>query len=160
MRTLVIAFVFGMVGIVSATLSAINYKCIILWHANGLQTSIELYKEPRINFDQKSVIIHSPVLELIFPKEDILKYTFENRGDETSIEKVRINKLKVQVTDTQVTIIGDINKQDVFVYDISGRKCPVTVYRKDDSLQFSLVSFSAGLYILAIGDQSFKFSKL
>ncbi len=53
---------------------------LVLWHANGTQTRIELYKQPRVTFGDGTVDILSPVLNQSYPAADVLKFTYEGNG--------------------------------------------------------------------------------
>lgn len=151
---------FYLLGLVTLPIYASEYKCLVLWHANGSQTVIGLYKEPRLTFDAKSIIVYSPVLEMTFPKSEILKYTFEDKAAETAIEMIRKDQLEFLVTSTQIIVKGPVSNAKVFLFNISGKIIPVSVNHVGEGIQISLSSIAKGIYVLSVGDQSIKFSKL
>lgn len=157
-----VLFIILLEGIFSFTVAtfASTYKCLVLHHADGTQTAIGLYKEPRITFDAKSFIIHSPVLEMTFPKSEILRYTFEERGGDTAVETIREDRLEFQETSTLIIVKGLVDNAPVSLFDMSGRIIPVPVDYKGKEFQIPLSSIAKGVYVLSVGDQSFKFSKL
>lgn len=147
-------------GIVIFPVRALDYKCLVLWHTNGSQTAIGLYKEPRLTFNAKSLIIHSPVLEMTFLKSEILKYTFENKENGTAVEMMRGNRLEFQITSSSIIVKGTMKNVPVFLYDMSGKAVPVTVYHEGEGFQIPLSFITKGVYVLSVDNQSFKFSKL
>lgn len=160
MKITIIFSLLCLFGIVIFPVHASDYKCLVLWHANGSQTAVGLYKEPRLTFDAKSLIIHSPVLEMTFPKSEILKYTFEDKEEGTAVGTVREDRLDFQVTSSSVIVKGGIKNAPVSLYDMSGKVVPITVYPEGEGFQIPLSSVAKGVYILSVGSQTFKFSKL
>lgn len=160
MRTLLFFILWEGICSLMALTGASAYKCLVLQHADGTQTVIGLYKEPRITFDANSFIIHSPVLDMTFPKENVVKYTFEDRGGDTANETVPPNMLHIEVSALEIHISGYKEKSPVSLYDITGKKLPVVMKGSESFLTISLSSLASGIYIVKIGDQSFKFSKL
>lgn len=160
MRTLLFVILWELICSLMALTGASAYKCLVLQHADGTQTVVGLYKEPRITFDATSFIIHSPVLDVTFPKKNVVKYTFEDRGGDTANETVQPNTLHIEVSALEIRIAGYKEKAPVSLYDISGKKLPVEMKRDEGFLTISLSSLVSGIYIVKIGDQSFKFSKL
>lgn len=144
----------------SASVNADSYKCLFLWHQNGTKTVVALYKEPRLLFDGETMRIQSPVLELSFPKKDILKYTFGKEEVGTSVESILKENDNVYIDGQKVIISGKISISAVALYDLSGRKIPVAVQKTGNGLQISLTSLPQNIYILKAGDKSIKFSKL
>lgn len=151
---------FYLLGFVTLPTHASEYKCLILWHVNGTQTVIGLYKEPRLTFDAKSLIVYSPVLEMTFPKSEILKYTFEDKGVGTAMETIKKERLEFLITSTQIIVKGPVNNAKVSLFNISGKAISVPVDYESEGIRIPLSSIAKGMYVLSVGDQSIKFSKL
>lgn len=160
MRTLLFIILLELISSLLSITYASAYKCLVLQHVDGTQTVIGLYKEPCITFNATSLIIHSPVLDMSFPKENVVKYTFEDRGGDTSNETIRKDALRIEVSASEIRISGYREKSPVCLFDISGKKLPVKINEGEGFLNVSLFSLASGIYILKVGDRSFKFSKL
>ena len=51
-------------------------QTLVLHHANGTTTDVELYNMPLIQFDGDKVTITSTVLDMEYQKEDVLRFTY------------------------------------------------------------------------------------
>ena len=78
MRKLLI-FTFTMLLSVVHT-AAQNNATLVLWHADGTTTDVELYLKPRVEFTGEKVLITSTVLNMEYPKDDIIRFTYKGQG--------------------------------------------------------------------------------
>ena len=55
-------------------------QVLVLHHPGGTTTDVELYTQPRIEFKGDRVVITSPVLDMEYAAEDILRFTYKGKG--------------------------------------------------------------------------------
>ena len=133
--------------------SAQDNVSLVLWHADGTTTDVELYLKPRVEFAGDKVRITSTVLNMEYPKTDILRFTYKGEG--TGITAPR--------TDADYSKEGDrlvfhgINAADkVAVYTANGVRVPVQL-TSFDGFSLPLSSIPSGVYILSVNGRTSKF---
>ena len=71
-RTVFLLFVLASVGI-----NGLQAQTLVLHHADGTTTDVELYTQPRVEFQNDRVLITSPVLSMDYAKADVLRFTYK-----------------------------------------------------------------------------------
>ena len=64
--------------------SAQNNATLVLHHADGTTTDVALYLKPRVVFDGDLVRITSTVLDMEYPKSNILRFSYTGKGSSIS----------------------------------------------------------------------------
>ena len=131
-------------------------QTLVLHHANGTTTDVELYNMPLIQFDGDKVTITSTVLDMEYPKADILRFTY--RGSADAIKAVKA-EADYSIKDGQLVFHGISQSADVAVYNASGVRVPARLLRHDDNVSLSLASIPAGVYVLSVNGKTSKFTK-
>ena len=151
-RRLFFTFLALMLG-----LSGVKAQTLVLYHANGTTTDVELYTQPRIEFKNDKVIITSSVLDMEYPKEDILRFTY--KGGTT----VSVNSPKSEANYTQENgqLVFHSVKQtsDIAIYNAKGVRVPVCLSFSGNDAILSLTSIPKGIYLLSINGKTSKFTK-
>ena len=131
-----------------------NNATLVLWHADGTTTDVELYLRPRIEFTGEKVLITSTVLNMEYPKTDILRFTYKGEG--TGIFVPRQDANYSQEGDRLV--FHGINAADrVAVYNTNGIRIPVRLFATSDGLALPLSALPKGAYILSVNGRTSKF---
>jgi len=147
-------------SIVLLTMIFSNYhaaaQTLVLHHANGTTTDVELYNMPLIQFDGDKVTITSTVLNMEYPKEDVLRFTY--RGSADAIKAVKADA-DYSLEDGQLVFHGISQSDDVAVYNASGVRVPARLMRHSDNVSLSLASIPAGVYVLSVNGKTSKFTK-
>lgn len=134
----------------------VGAQTLVLHHANGTTTDVELYNMPLIQFDGDKVTITSTVLDMEYPKEDVLRFTY--RGSADAIKTVKADA-DYSLEDGQLVFHGISQSDDVAVYNASGVRVAARLMRRDDSVSLSLSSIPAGVYVLSVNGKTSKFTK-
>ena len=58
----------------------IGRNTLVLWHADGTTTDVQLKLMPKVELKDDKVIITSSVLNMEYPKNDILRFTYKGNG--------------------------------------------------------------------------------
>ena len=131
-------------------------QTLVLHHANGTTTDVELYNMPLIQFAGDKVSITSTVLDMEYPKEDVLRFTY--RGSADAIKTVKA-EADYSLEDGQLVFHGIKQSDDVAVYNASGVRVPARLLRHSDNVSLSLASIPAGVYVLSVNGKTSKFTK-
>lgn len=131
-------------------------KTLVIHLKNGTTTDVELYTQPRIEFKNDKVLITSPVLNMEYPKTDVLRFTYKGGSLDATSPKA----------DTEVTRDGDrlvfhnVKATDqVAVYTVHGIRVPVRFTRSGNTATLSLSQIPSGVYLLSVNGRTSKFTK-
>lgn len=142
--------------LMAATTYAQGSATLVLWHADGTTTDVELYLMPRVEFQDDKVRITSTVLNMEYPKEDILRFSYKGKG--TGIAMPKADADYSQQGDRLV--FHGVNAADkVAVYTANGIRVPVHLTRAADGMSLHLSSIPQGVYVLNVNGRTSKFSR-
>lgn len=129
-------------------------ETLVLWHANGKTTEIQLYTCPTIYFTADKLVIKSPVLNLEYDAADVLRFT--HKGVKTAIVTPTDNT--VYRIESGRLVFNNLKPTDrVAVYTVDGMAVPTE--RHGATLSVAYSSIPRGVYVVTINDQSIKFVK-
>lgn len=129
---------------------------LVLFHADGTTTDVELYTMPIIQFTDDKVTVTSTVLDMEYPKENVLRFTY--RGSADALKQVRA-EADYSLEDGQLVFHGISQTDDVAVYNASGVRVTARLMRHSDSVSLSLAYIPAGVYVLSVNGKTSKFTK-
>lgn len=137
-------------------ISNVSAQSLVLHHANGTTTDVELYKMPQVKFQDDKVLITSTVLDMEFSKFDVLKFTY--KGGASGITSPSV-KARYTQEDGRIVFHG-INATDkLVVYALNGIRVPVNFQRSGSYASLPLASIPSGVYVLSINGRTSKFTK-
>lgn len=131
-------------------------QTLVLHHANGTTTDVELLTQPQVKFQNDKVLITSIVLNMEFPKEDILTFTF--KGKAAGIKNVQ-GKASVTQENGRLIFHGIKSSDKIAVYNTKGIRIPVSLQRSGDFISMSISSIPTGVYLLNVNGKTSKFTK-
>ena len=131
-------------------------QVLVLHHTNGKTTDIELSTQPQITFHNDKVLITSGVLNMEFPEEDVLTFTF--RGGSLGINNPKVN-VDYSKEDGQIVFHGIKPSENIAVYNMKGIRIPVKIQRSCDSATLLLSSIPSGVYLFNVNGKTSKFTK-
>lgn len=135
----------------------VNAQNLILWHADGTTTEVELYTQPQVKFEKEKVLVTSSIINIEYDKSDILRFTY--RGKETVLNSPKTKNSGIEQKDGQI-IIHDIKSTDrIAIYKANGIRLPIQLSIQDGSAILSLSSIPAGIYLLSVNNLTSKFTK-
>lgn len=131
-------------------------QTLVLHHANGTTTDVELYNMPLVQFSGDKVTITSTVLDMEYPKEDILRFTYRGSADALRAVKAEAD---YSLEDGQLVFHGISQTDNVAVYNAAGVRVAACLMHRGDNVSLSLASISAGVYVLSVNGKTSKFTK-
>ena len=133
-------------------------QVLVLHHPGGTTTDVELYTQPRIEFKGDRVVITSPVLDMEYPAEDILRFTYKGKG--TSGISSPLQQADYTQENDKLIFHGVKSTDKVAVYKANGVRVPVRMNAKaDDNVTLSLSAIPSGVYMLSVNGRTSKFTK-
>ena len=146
---------FLFLALLLAALS-LRAQTLVLHHADGTTTDVELYTQPRIQFQNDRVVITSSVLDMEYPKADVLRFTY--RGSTLAVSAPRAEADYSR--EGERLVFHGIKAQDcVAVYRTDGIRVPVRLTLIGSDAVLPLSQISQGVYLLSVNGRTAKFTK-
>ena len=133
-------------------------QVLVLHHPGGTTTDVELYTQPRIEFKGDRVIITSPVLDMEYAAEDILRFTYKGKG--TSAISSPQQEADCTQENDRLIFRGVKSNDKVAIYKTNGIRVPVRLsFSAGDTATLPLNSIPSGVYLLSVNGRTSKFTK-
>ena len=131
-------------------------QTLVLHHADGTTTDVELYTQPRVEFQGDRVIITSPVLDMYDPKDNILRFTYTG-----GLLGISSPKAEADYTPEDGRLVFHNVKatDEVAVYRPNGIRVPVRLMRNGTDAVLPLSEIPQGVYLLFVNGRTSKFTK-
>lgn len=131
-------------------------QTLVLHHANGTTTDVELFTMPQVKFQDDKVLITSTVLDMEYPKTDVLKFTF--KGGTLGISSPK-EQADYSQENGQLVFHGIKSTDKLAVYAVNGIRVPVHLQYSGSSATLPLSSIPSGVYVLSVNGRTSKFTK-
>jgi hypothetical protein len=129
---------------------------LVLRHADGTQTKVDLYAKPVVHITADSVIVTSSLAVLKFLSTDVIGYAFEKTA--TGISNPE-DHFGLHSEGGNVYFHADGKKPNVGLYSLDGRKMPVRMKSVAAGYGLSLTDLPSGTYIVKVNGRTFKIVK-
>ena len=141
------------------TLSGISQasaQTLVLHHANGTTTDVQLYTMPQVRFEGDKVLITSTVLNMEYPKQDVLRFTYKGITQGVSSPDA---KAGVTQENGQLVFHGIEATDEIAVHTANGIRVPVRIQRSGSTATLPLTAIPSGVYLLTVNGRTSKFTK-
>ncbi len=129
---------------------------LVLYHADGTTTDVALYLKPRVVFDGDLVRITSTVLDMEYPKANILRFSYKGSGTGITAPK---NDADYTREGDRLVFHGISSTDKVAVYNSDGIRVPVHLSAASDGVTLSISSIPKGVYVLSVNGKTSKFAR-
>ena len=129
-------------------------QTLVLHHADGKTTEVELYTMPRIQMAADKMIITSQDVSQEFAKADVVRFTYKGFG--TGISAVQ-PETRYRVDEDRVTFYGINGTDRISVYNAGGVQIPVRLTTQGNDAVLSLAQLPQGVYLVTINGRTLKF---
>lgn len=131
-------------------------QTLVLHHADGTTTDVQLYTQPQVKFQDDKVLIISTVLDMEYPKADVLRFTY--KGSSTGIS-IPTSKASVLQDNGQLVFHGIKPNEKIGVYTANGIRVPVRLTRSGSTATLPLSAIPSGVYLLNVNGKTSKFTR-
>lgn len=164
MRTMALALFIGTAIVTYAQ----EQSTLVIWHADGTKTRVELSKKPEIYFgnsywdgedyqDEKSVFFYSDVMYLRYPATNVLKFTYE-KTPSTDINAPQ-DGTTYRKEGEHIYFDESVTPDKIALYSSNGVKVPVQIQQTERGFSLSLSGIPSGVYMLSVNGKTSKFVK-
>ena len=127
---------------------------LVLHHADGKTTEVELYTMPRVQMEADKMIITSQGVSQEFAKADVVRFTY--KGVSTGINTMK-PETRYRIDEDQVTFYGISTADRIRIYNTGGVQIPVRLAADGKDVVLSLTQLPSGVYLVTINGRTFKF---
>lgn len=150
----ILASIFVLAGLCCGQRAAA--QTLVLHHPGGQTTDVELFTQPRIEFQNDKVLITSPVLNIEYPKDDVLRFTYKGSDDAIDMPKADAD---VQRDGDHLVFHGIKSQDQVAVYTVNGIRVPVRLQYSGNDAALTLSQIPQGVYMLSVNGRTSKFTR-
>lgn len=153
-QTKMISLVVGLITLIG--ISTASAQTLVLHHANGKTTDVELYTQPQVKFVGDKVLITSTVLDMEYDKQDVLRFTYKGGtlGISTPLEKANFSQ-----ENGQLVFHGIKSTNKIAVHTLKGIRVPIHLQYSGSSAILPLSTIPSGVYLLTVNGRTSKFTK-
>ena len=127
-------------------------QTLVLHHPDGTTTDVELFTQPRVEFQGDQVLILSTVLNIEYPKTEILSFTYKGSSLAITVPKANVS------CDGERIVFHNIKAADqVAVYTTNGIRVPIRLTHTGCDAVLSLLQIPQGVYLLSVNGRTSKF---
>lgn len=141
----------------SSAIHAQNQR-LVVWHKDGQKTYYDLEGNPKTTFLGTDIVITTSAMTISYPREQIMRYTYESIT--TTIEDIGDSPSIHIIQQKDGLVLEHLNPSThVQIFAADGRLLQTHTIQKS-SLTISLAHYPFGMYIIKIGDVTYKIMKL
>ena len=127
---------------------------LVLHHAKGNPTEIELYTMPRIQMTDTKMVITVQGTRQEFDKADVVRFTF--KGIVTGISAVK-SETRYRVDEDRVTFYGVSTTDRISIHNASGMRLPISLTTDGADTVLPLSQLPKGVYLVTVNGRTLKF---
>lgn len=132
-------------------------QTLVLHHADGTTTDVELFTQPRVQFQNDRLVITSPVLSIDCACEDVLRFTYKG-GVTTGISSPKGEADMSR--DGDRLVFRNVSKADrVAIYKSNGIRVPLRLSFTGTDAVLPLSQIPQGVYLLSVNGRTSKFTR-
>ena len=131
---------------------------LVVWTKDGIKTAYALNNKPEIRFTDDELLITGEGVEVSFPFDFFVKYTYEN-SCLTGIFDLYTNEINVNVKENYLLFPSLKANSSISIYTLSGKLIFSKTVKADGEYSFSLTNLQAGAYIIKVNGLTYKITK-
>lgn len=137
----------------TASMTMAQGQTLVLHHADGKTTEVELYTLPRIQMTADKMIITVQGISQEYSKTDVLRFTYKGVG--TGINNVSPTT-SFRIDEDRITFHGVPETGAVKIFDAKGMQIPVSLTAVGSDTVLSLAQLPKGVYLVTINERTIK----
>ena len=132
---------------------------LVVWLKDGQKIYHDLNDQPETTFSDGMLWLKTEKVSVSYPLTDVLRYTFE--GAMTAIEtpSARPGEIRFLQGNDAMAFDGLPEGTSLALYSLDGKQLATMKAQGRQRTVVSLANYPSGVYIVKMGDESFKFVK-
>lgn len=132
---------------------------LVVWQKSGEKVYFDLSEEPETTFEEGVLVIQTSTTLVRYPISDVMRYTYE--GEMTAIKKpvVQPGEIVFRQGADELSFDGLPEGVKLEVFSIDGKPLLSETARQGKTTVISLANYPTGIYIVKLGETTYKFLK-
>lgn len=132
---------------------------LVVWLKNGQKVEHALADKPETRFNEGYLMLSTSRVSISYPLTDVLRYTYEGNIPVVAVPSIKPGEIRFQQGADEMRFDGLAAGTVMEVYTSDGKLLRTLKAVQGQTAVVSLKGQPAGLYIVKIGDASYKFMK-
>ena len=132
---------------------------LVVWKTNGEKIYHELTDEPETRFNNGMLMLATKKVSISYPIAQVLRYTYEGRMPLVSVPTVKKGEVRFSQGTDEMRFEGLAGGTVLELYAPDGKLLRSQTAAEGQPAVVSVKGQPAGLYIVKVGDASYKFMK-
>lgn len=151
--------VVALLGISLAATGQTEPARLVVWLKNGQKVYHDLADKPETRFNVGYLMLSTDKVSVTYPLTDVLRYTYEGVIPIVSVPDIKPGEMRFQQGADEMRFDGLAAGTVIEVYSSDGKLLRTQKAVQGQTAVVSLKGQPTGLYIVKIGDASYKFMK-
>lgn len=150
-RMCVLSFLF-------CTLSlGIKAQTLVVWQKSGAKVTFQMDSQPKTLFSDNQLVIKTNTTEVSYPRESIIRYTYENLA--SGIDDAKQDGIDYDASQSKLSFAQLKAGEKVEIYSTDGSLMKSVKADKEGKLTVSLSELTKGVYVVKSSSSNFKILK-
>ena len=136
-----------------------NTQRLVVWLKNGQKVYHDLTDEPETRFNNGMLMLSTAKVSISYPIADVVRYTYEGTMTAINAPKVKPGEVRFSQGNDQMAFDGLTPGTQMQLYAPDGKLLRTQKAETGKTAVVSLKGLPSGLYVVKIGDASYKFMK-
>ena len=132
---------------------------LVVWLRGGQKVYHDLADKPETRFNAGYLMLTTDKVSISYPLTDVLRYTFEGNIPVVSVPEIKPGELRFQQGSDEMRFDGLAAGTMLHVYSSDGKLIRSQKAATGQTAVISLKGQPAGLYMVKVGDATYKFMK-
>lgn len=152
--------------VIALGMSAVAWSasCVVVEQTNGDKSEFLLSTSPEIRYVQNAITLTTTETEIVFAASDVRKaYISEStssQGNDVELIQQESVSYSITINDATVSIRGMKENETVSLFSIDGKLLCTAKADADGKVEVSLREYTKGVYVVKVGNQTFKIVRL
>ena len=151
--------VVALLGVCLAAMAQTESARLVVWLKNGQKVYHDLADKPETRFNVGYLMLSTDKVSVTYPLTDVLRYTYEGNIPVVSVPDIKPGEMRFQQGADEMRFDGLAAGTVMEVYSSDGKLLRTQKAVQGQTAVVSLKGQPTGLYIVKIGDASYKFMK-
>ena len=132
---------------------------LVVWFTNGTKVTHELTDEPETRFNNGMLMLSTKKVSISYPIAQVLRYTYEGKTPLVNVPTVKPGEIRFSQGTDEMRFDGLAAGTVLELYSPDGKLLRTQTAASGQPAVVSVKGQPAGLYIVKVGDASYKFLK-
>ena len=158
MKKLLLLFVALVATSMTALADIVEVNALAVFTKDGVKTTFILQEKPEVFFEGFDLRVVSEKQDVSFPVSNLLRFTFEKQ-DYDGITERKKEEPGLNFKDGMLVVSQVEAGKQVCIYAADGKLLRTITPRRSGTFRLNLSQLTQGVYIVRVGQTSYKISK-